>query len=215
MKIETEITFTEPVLAGSPSNPEVYERFIASHMPAKGDAAKLEEVEALPEALRDETGFSVFPRTSEDVPHFWDYHIRGFLKEAALAVTGSKKDSNPGGLTAYKSKIDRWVFVAPRRLVFWRDGIQIPKPEGAKERIVRAMTAQGPRTTPKKSETMEPGAILRFELKILPLGQKEITPDLLRSWLDYGRFCGMGEWRSASHGRFEVTKFEVVNGAAK
>lgn len=230
--IDVEIQFTEPVLAGSPSDPNVYAQFIASKLttPPLVDVgigigvstksnilteARLDEIaaiEALPDALKSETGFSIFPRAkdrmaldglADGTPHFWDYHIRGFLKESAAAITGK-------ALTAYKSKIDRWVFVGPRRLPFYRDGAVILSPESKCERIVRAMTMQGPRTTPKKSETMLPGASLRFTITVLPLGEREFTSEVLKSWFDYGQYCGFGEWRSGSNGRFTVTNWGGV-----
>jgi len=188
------LTFTEDLLASSPANPEVYTEFIASKKPASEDAQ--DEVETLlANQKAEEAGWSVFHGDDQGL-FLFDYHVKGFLKEAASAITGKV-------LTAYKSKIDRFVFIFPRRLYLRQsNGEIIKKAPHQIERPVRAMTARGPRTTVKRSDAVPAGTYLEFSLQVLPLGAKEITPEILASWLDYGQLMGMGEWRSASYGRF-------------
>ena len=133
----------------------------------------------------------------------FDYKVRGFLKEAAAAVTGRT------GLTAYKSKIDRWLFVLPRR-IYMTNGVGqiIAEPQGALERPIRAMTMQGPRVSVKRSDLVREGARMSFRLVVLPLGERELTRERIGSWFDYGQWTGMGEWRTGSYGRFKVVSFE-------
>lgn len=198
---EYSIRTTEELLGSSPCDPSVYATYIASRkldenkQPDKAGTA--DELSTLPE--REVTGWSVFHEDERGL-FLFDYHVRGFLKEAARNITGSKGEK---GISALVSKIDRFVFVSPRRLYLRRNGKVIKQPEGIRERPLKAMTMQGPRVSLKRSDTILPGAELTFTVSILPLG-KEITQEHVESWLQYGELCGLGEWRNASHGRFEL-----------
>jgi hypothetical protein len=189
------VTLTEEMLASSPANPKVYEEFIAAR--GRKDAEdRGDEVGTLPASEIEKIGSSVFHRDDTGL-FLFDYHVRGFFKEAASAVTGK------GQLTAYKSKIDKFVFVFPRRLYLKNgSGESLKVPSGVTERPIRAMTAQGPRTTVKRSENVKVGTWFEATVEVLPLGQKEITEEMIRGWLDYGQYSGFGEWRSGSNGRF-------------
>jgi len=189
------LILTEQMLASSPQDPEVYTQFIESRKRADAEE-RGEEVATLPAEKVEPIGSSVFHRDKQGI-FIFDYKIRGFLKEAASAVTGKT------GLTAYKSKIDKWVFVFPRRLYLYAaEGKALAAPNSSVQRPIRAMTAQGPRVTVKKSEAVDAGTHCSGEIKVLPLGEKEITEKMLREWLDYGQFSGLGEWRTGSFGRF-------------
>lgn len=189
---EVNIQFTERLLASSPADPEIYKQFIASRARAEQDTG--DEVTSLPAAEQEKIGWSVFHIDEKGV-FLFDYQLRGFLKEAATAITGK-------GITAIKSKIDKWVFVFPRKIHLMRDDAHIKNPDGVFERPLRAMTAQGPRVTPKRSDYVEGRVSLAATIKVLPLG-KEISEDILRSWLEYGAMQGLGEFRNGSFGRFE------------
>lgn len=194
------ITLTEPMLATSPQDPAVYEQFIEARR--RQDAEERgDEVATLPAERVEELGSSVYHRDEKGL-FIFDYKIRGFMKEAAAAVTGKTK------LTAYKSKIDKWCFIFPRRIYLANGQGVIKEPNGTLQRPVRAMTAQGPRVTVKKSEKVDPSIHFTCELHILPLGEKEITEEMIRGWFDYGAYSGLGEWRTGSYGRFsyELTK---------
>lgn len=200
-QVEYTIRTTEELLASSPCDREVYKTYIASRKVEKPEEAG-EEVATLTE--REVTGWSVFH--SDDKGLFvFDYHIRGFLKEAARNITGTKGDA---GITALVSKVDRFVFVSPRRLYFRRDGKIIKKADGVAERPLRAMTMQGPRVSLKRSDMLNAGVDITFQIQILPLG-KEITHDKhIEKWLEYGQLCGLGEWRNGGYGRFELLPAE-------
>ena len=149
---------------------------------------------------RDETGLLI--------P---DYMVRGFLKEAATAVGNS--DGSP--IWAVKSKIDKWVFVNPRKIYLKRDGKIIKEAEETFERPLRAETMQGPRVTLAKSEQIPAGATVSFQILVLPLGEKgskegaaskwKFDEEALKSWLDYGALSGIGQFRTGSYGRFSYT----------
>jgi hypothetical protein len=67
------------------------------------------------------------------------------------------------------------------------------------------MTAQGPRVTLVRSDVVEAGATLQFELHVLPL--KDFSEDTIRELFSYGEYQGLGQFRNGSFGRFtaEIT----------
>lgn len=190
--------FTEAMLGSSPASSEVYQQFIGERL--REEREKLgEEVATLPAVTKDQMGRSVYHKDEKGI-FLFDYKIRGFLKSAAEAITGREE------IPAYKSKIDKWVFVAPRRIYLHAAEPAnhiLQEPDGVLERPIRAMTMQGPRVSLKASEIVKEGTWINFEICVLPLGQKEFTEEILTSWLRYGAFQGLGEWRNGSYGRFE------------
>jgi hypothetical protein len=204
MEYKVKVNLTEPMLASSPCDPEVYRTFIMSK---NRDKAKEmgDEVETLSGDQLEAAGWSVF-HGDENGLFLFDYKIRGFLKEAAISVTPKKvkgETNEAGAIMAVKSKIDRFVFVAPRRIYLSNGDGVIKKAHGTLERPLRAMTMQGPRITLKRSDYVDAGTHFEARIIVLPLGQVEIKESHLRAWLDYGRFQGFGEWRNGSYGRFD------------
>ncbi len=196
--------FTEAMLGSSPASQEVYQTFIGEKL--KDEREKLgEEVETLPAADKDKMGRSVYHKDEKGI-FLFDYKIRGFLKSAAEAITGKT------AITAYKSKIDKWVFVMPRRIYMHAPDPAnhiLQEPDGVLERPIRAMTMQGPRVSLKASEIVKEGTWIDFEIVVLPLGQKEFSQEILTEWLHYGAWQGLGEWRNGSYGRFEFEFLQV------
>lgn len=196
MKYDLAVTFTEPLLASSPSDPKVYDQFIASRQ-RKEDEDRGDEVATLPAAEQERVGASVFHRDDSGL-FLFDYHLRGFFKDSAEAVIGRAE------LSAYKSKINKWLFVSPRRIrLLSANGAAALAPDGDLQRPLRAMTMQGPRVSVKRSEKLDAGARFIAQIEVLPLGEKELSEERLRKCLDYGAYAGLGEWRNGSFGRFE------------
>lgn len=192
------LKFTEPILGSAPSNAEVYKQYI-SNLVSKEKSD--EEASTLGAEEKERIGWDIFHRDETGLL-LYDYHVRGFLKEAASAVTGK------GEVTAYRSKIDKWVFVSPRRMYFKNEvGEVIKSPDGVLERAVRAMTMQGPRVTLKRSDKLEAGCRISGKVTVLDLGEKEFTEERVLRWFEYGAFSGLGEWRTGSYGRFVVEEW--------
>jgi hypothetical protein len=186
------LTFTEPLLGTAPRNKEIYSDYIASRAPAGTDTAD-EEESLEPEKIG--TGF----HRVDGAPVLFDYHLRGFFKEAAGALIRSGADDvTTVKLKAYKKTIDGLVFVKPRviPLVLPADGAC-----DELERPLRAQTAQGERIALARSERLPAGTTAACTVHVL--GQ--ITEAHLREWLDYGAWRGLGQWRNGSYGRFDYT----------
>lgn len=184
-----EITFiTEPL--GTQPQYEVAEKYIGEKFVENGGELPPDELETLDQALTEgTTGFHKL----DGQPIFYDYQIKGFLKEAGRIFNGLD------GVKALRSKIDNLVFVEPRR-------IPLAMPAGSKidylERPLRAETAQGPRIALARSEKLPIGTCFTCNLKVY---DGPVTEDILRALLSYGADKGLGQWRNGGWGRFEFT----------
>ena len=187
------LTFLEPILGTVPKNPDIYKSYIADKA-ALNDEELAEEL-ATVERI-EEKGWTGFHKLN-GLPVIYNYAIKGFFKNACSMLTRTK-DSESGKVRAFKKIIDGLVFIEPRQ-------IYLVLPDNAKigvlERPLRAQTAQGERITLARSDTCPTGTTMEFTIKIL--GQ--VSEKLLREWLDYGGFRGLGQWRNADYGKFEYT----------
>jgi hypothetical protein len=200
-KQKIRITLTEEMLGTKAANPAVFAEFIASKAP--DDERRAEEIddatkraEALEEAKKaEEAGTTVFAR-KDGVIGIYDYAVKGFFKDACGAMNRFDAEYRKGleKLSAYKSKIDGVIFVFPRFIP-----IQMPTGGvvGVCERPLRADTAQGPRVSLCRSETVPVGSTMDIELLIM---SKELEP-YVDMWLDYAVLKGFGQWRNSGKGR--------------
>lgn len=189
-KLHIKLTFTAPVLGTSPANEDIYRDFIGSKAP---DAASVEdEVAALGADAVIENGMTVFPRTEDGRPFFYDYQIKGFFKDSCgglRKVTGSESSK----IKAYKKEIDKLIFPQPRQIPIDFEG-EMQKCE----RPLRASTAKGERISLACSEQIPAGATCQFDVVLLIDSHEKA----LREWLDYGCLSGIGQWRNSGMGRF-------------
>lgn len=198
-KRKIRLTLTEEMLGTKPADPQVFSSYIASRHP-EGTPQKDEQESAEKAEIQGTTGF----HKDEIGPFIWDYQIRGFFKESAgfLRQADGCLSKN---LSAYKSKIDGLVFIAPRKI-----RLQIPPGQtlGISERPLRAETPQGPRTALVRSETVPVGTVIEFEVQSLVKtfkgkGEDGIPfDDILSEWLTYGALHGLGQWRNSGKGKF-------------
>ena len=194
--MKVRITFTEEMLGTKPANKEIFKDFILSKAP-EGTPLQDELDNA---EHREEAGTTIFHR-EKDLPGIYDYQIKGFLKDACGSMNRADKEERKSGdkfldkLTAYKTKIDGCIFVMQRFIpLVLPDGGTI----GICERPLIAATAQGPRVSLVRSETVPVGTSLVFDLRIMA---KELKPYVIML-LDYGALRGIGQWRNSGKGRF-------------
>lgn len=192
MKKTVTLTLTEEMLGTKAANPDVFADFIASkHPDGTPQKDELDRAEH-----REEAGTTVFHREN-GAPGIYDYQIKGFFKDACGAMNRFDKDARNGldKLAAYKTKIDGCIFVSPRFITI---GLPEGGAVGVCERPLRADTAQGPRVSVCRSETVPPGSKIAFEVQIL---SKDLEP-YVEEWLKYGALRGLGQWRNSGKGRF-------------
>lgn len=190
MKImKVRITFTEELLGTANGDPAIHEEWIASKAP---DAQSIEEeVAAIGVDEKIEKSMTVFPRNKDGKPILYNYQVRGYFKEAAgfLKKAGIGKSAK---FAAHKKAVDGMIFVEPRMIE-----LQGQMNETC-QRPLRGQTAQGERIALANSETMSAGTCIEFEVRCLD--PKHI--ELVREWLDYGKYHGLGQWRNSGKGTF-------------
>lgn len=197
-KVHVKLTFTDDLLGTSSGNPELHREFIASKAP---DAAKMEEeVASLGVEAVEEKSMTVFPKMADGTPYLWDYQIRGFFKEICGAMRGIP-GTKSSKVKAYKKKVDNTIFVEPREIPLDLHGMKIADCQ----RPLRASTMQGERIALANSEVCPQGTTCEFD--VLCMVDEDI--DMLREWLEYGKYKGIGQWRNSGKGRFEFT-FQVL-----
>lgn len=197
-KVHVKLTFTDDLLGTSSGNPELRREFIASKAP---DAAKMEEeVASLGVEAVEEKSMTVFPKMADGTPYLWDYQIRGFFKEICGAMRGIP-GTKSSKVKAYKKKVDNTIFVEPREIPLDLHGMKIADCQ----RPLRASTMQGERIALANSEVCPQGTTCEFD--VLCMVDEDV--DMLREWLEYGKYKGIGQWRNSGKGRFEFT-FQVL-----
>jgi len=200
MKFESmrvKLTFIDELLGSASSDPEVHKTFIASKAP---DApSKEEEIAALGVDEVTQKGMTVFSRDEEGNPILWGYQIRGFFK-AACAACAKMNDSISVNIKAYKKMVDREIFVVPHKedMAGRKLKINISGEMGNCQRPLRAQTMQGERIALADSETIPAGSTIEFDIVSIESG----LHDLVKEWLDYGAFNGLGQWRNSGKGAF-------------
>lgn len=193
-KVHVKLTFTDDLLGTSSGNPELHREFIASKAP---DAAKMEEeVASLGVEAVEEKSMTVFPKMADGTPYLWDYQIRGFFKEICGAMRGIP-GTKSSKVKDYKKKVDNTIFVEPREIPLDLHSMKIADCQ----RPLRASTMQGERIALANSEVCPQGTTCEFD--VLCMVDEDV--DMLREWLEYGKYKGIGQWRNSGKGRFEFT----------
>ena len=189
--MKVELTFTEPLLGTLAGEKELAKEYIAGKHPSNEfPEDELEAIESLPEVL--EKSSTLFPRDGDNKPFIWDYQIKGFFKDACSMLRRIPKDPN-SSLRAHKKIIDGLIFIEPRKIF-----LELSGKLNWLERPLRASTAQGDRVALARSETAPIGTKITLDINLLDARLE----GHVKSWLDYGRLRGLGQWRNASYGRF-------------
>lgn len=193
--LEVKLTFTEGVLGTSPNDEDIYRNYIIEKAKENGammdEQDEADELAALPTNEEIEKGKTIFPVTEDGEPFLYDYQLKGFFKDAC-SMLRKVKGTKSAGVKAFKKEIDGLIFPAPRQIVFQNVD------KGCCQRPLRAQTAQGERVALAMSDEIAAGAWIEFEVTCLVDEQV----DLVREWLNYGRFRGIGQWRNSGKGRF-------------
>lgn len=197
------IEFTESVLGTISGNREIAEEFIVTkHLkqyPRTGQEQQ-EELDAIPVDECLEKATTIFARDEDGNSMLWDYQVKGFLKEACLALIEAgqhtKEQLQKVSLSKYTYKriIGHSVFVFPRRI-----RLQLAGDLSFVERPLQGETQRGPRICLARSESAPAGTAIEIEVRWLNAKLGEFIHD----WLDYGALFGIGQWRGSGHGRFK------------
>lgn len=134
-----------PILGGQPANPAVRTQYISSRAPAPGLG---EEEDSLLNDL-EEKGLTVFMRDEDNRLLLMDYMLKGFFKSALGAIKAQVD------VAQERAKVDKFLFIAPRRIPLKRNGMCIIDEDQQLERPLRASTMKGERVTLAASEMVE------------------------------------------------------------
>lgn len=193
------ITLIDEMLGTNPGSKEVHEKFINSKAPDAEN--REEELKHLPAEEMIKNEMTIFYRDDAGAPAMACYHMYGFFKSACgylRKVKGSKSEK----LKAYKKAIDGLIKVYPHEEDPAGRYITLHIPEGTElgscQRPLRAQTMQGERVALANSETVPAGTTLEMDI----CAWDPALWDLIEEWLDYGRFNGLGQWRSSGKGAF-------------
>lgn len=198
--IHVNLEFITPLLGTTSANPDIQREYIASKA---GDGLKMqEEIDAYGIAEMQDKAMTIFPKMDPDgedfTPFVWDYQIKGYLKEAAKALSRMKNEEmakHTAKIKAYIKVIEDNIFIYPRRIPLDLHGMELTE----RQRPLRGQTAQGERIALANSEEAPEGSTLEFEI-VCPDDRVEWVQELLA----YGEYKGMGQWRNAGNGRFMV-----------
>lgn len=196
-EMKVKIEFIERVLGTASSNKDIYLDFIASKTADKEKQEEELESISMDEVERKET--TVFPRNEDGLPILWDYQIRGFFKSACgflRKVSGTKSSK----CKAYKKQIDGLIFVNERQIV-----INTDQPTGNWQRPLRGQAGVKEIIALANSECIEAGATCEFTIRCL----SDDDLDLVREWMDYGIYNGIGQWRNSGCGRFVWSELDA------
>jgi len=175
------------LLGTVPKDKEIFSTYIESLKPDD-----IIEVEANNVPQTQEKGWTGF-MSDEQGLFVYEYMIKGFLKHAGNVLKEVVK------VKALRSKIDDFLFVKPRKIYLSTD-----KPHGSLERPIRVMTMQGPRVALIKSDFINAGTEICFQLTLLP--HKDLKWEIIDTLFTYGELQGLGQFRNGGYGRFEVIK---------
>ena len=190
-ELRVRVTFLEEALGMTCADKEVYKKYIASKAP--NAPSRAEEVEALGEDEVFEKSTTIFPRDEQGRKIFWDYQIKGFFKDAC-GMLRKVSGSESAKIRAYKKEIDGLIFVKERKIPITEAG-----ESDLCQRPLRGSTPQGERIALASSEAVPEGSSIEFTIQMMVDGHEKVV----REWLDYGEFRGMGQWRNSGKGRFK------------
>lgn len=188
--MKVRLTLTEEALGMMPTSKEVHEEFIASKAP---DAPSIEEeVEAIGVEEVVEKQKTVFPRLDDGTLFFWDYQLRGMVKDA-IGMLRKVTNTACSKVTSYKKAVDGLIFVKERKIP-----IHLGGDIGDCQRPLRASGPQGDRVALANSETVPAGSWIEFTFEIL----QDSLEKAVRECLDYGIRRGLAQWRNSGKGRY-------------
>lgn len=214
-KANVTIKFEEPILGSSPKDKDLYADYIASKIAKRKDLSeeereniKADEIDAAYNDIEavEGRGWTGFMRDELGL-YVMNYNVRGYLKSALAAL---QENGVVKKIPAYKSAVDKFVHVRPRKLHFLGDTGRIIEGDSRNitvlERPLRAMTMKGPRVSLARSDCLPAGTLLSWEFHLLK--NTKISMEMLKSAMEFGEYEGLGQWRSGGYGQFSVVTFQ-------
>lgn len=213
-RVEIEV---ECLVGGKPATTEMVEAWVSATCKKKSDderqrivEAHLEQLDETTDEVKDKQS-NVFGRVNGQLV-IEGRQLKAMLKEAANII----KDVAPGrlnrktgkeekGIHNFRSKMADQVFVTEETIPLDRT-----EPDEINERPIHVMTAQGPRSSIKRTERVL-GARIAFTVKRRYGAGEGVPEKALLAVLDYAQSIGLGAERSLGRGKFRVLSVEKVD----
>lgn len=203
VKISVTAELIEPMLGTVPKNEKIFTAYVAEKMgdfqghPIKSIEEYDEEIESCPKDLEDAaTGFH---RDDKGI-FIYNYMILGNIKSNLFICMSNGQ----GKVLNYKKSADLFLNIRPRKIRFERDAKLIVDPDDSMERSLRAQTPKGERTFLAKSDIVDAGSRIKFDV-VLMKNDRGLTPEMVVKSLKVGKKVGLGQWRgSGKYGSFKL-----------
>jgi hypothetical protein len=219
IRYAVELSIANRLVGGIPTNSKLIAGWIQSNMKSADQITrdKIAEatIDALPD-LVDEKAQGMWTTFKVDGTGVFleSRCIKSMLKEAAnvLRPLLQQHEKNPDAksrFTNLKSRAAERLFVEGDRIYIYRDGKPITRVDGAEERAIHVMTAQGERSALKRYDFINAPCSIRFNLKVL--NDRQFDTDLVRTLFEYAGINGMGADRSQGNGIFELMSLTCLD----
>ena len=141
----------------------------------------------------EDKGWTGFHRDENGSFFIYNYVVKGAIKSSIETL---QENGVITKIPAYKKWIDRMIDVKPRRIFFIPD----KKEAEVLERPLRTMTPKGERVTVVRSDIVDIGTEIEYEVILLKNG-KSLTMDVIEQALAN---MALGQWRgSGGYGRVD------------
>ena len=213
------ITIRERMDGGVPKDPEMIRGWVASRTGHEDDTteaqikAHLPDIEAATEAVaqsswcgfkKDTRGYYVEAR-----------QVKAMLRESSTLLGITKKKRGSKQIVQHGFEVRGHGGGSKVYLKHPTDDMADPDIQN-EERAIHVVTAQGPRSALKRTDYVEAGTRLTFQIWVLgtaPQETRHIGHDTLVQMLKHAQENGLGANRSQGSGKFDVTGFEVLHKA--
>lgn len=141
-----------------------------------------------------EAGWTTFPRTRDGRLAIEGRQVKAAIKEASNILRPMLPRTEKGSAIPWRARVAERIFVVEKLLPFVPEKTE---PDDMLERPIHVMTAQGPRDALKRTDVLIDVEILAT-VRVLNDGM--VTPDVLKTILDYAVVNGLGADRSQGMG---------------
>jgi hypothetical protein len=190
------------IVGGKPASEDMIEKWVSATCKQKTAEERQSIIDAHAEDLADITDekaskqMVIFGRDDSGL-YIEGRQVKAMLKEAGNIIKSIAPGE--GGVKNLKSKVADQVFVSEEKIPLGRD-----EPDRVVERAIHVMTAQGPRTSIKRSEICD-DVELQFTVRRRKGADKMAVPEkVMLAILDYAQTVGLGADRSQGFGQFKV-----------
>lgn len=205
------ISILERMDGGVPKNPELIEQWVAAKTGHKDEETQKQVEAHMPdvEAAADEVAEGMWCGFKYDAAMDFCYietrQVKAMLRECAVVL----------GITK-KKRGSRQIIQHAFEIKGLEGSSKIPitvESSGTHEGAIHVMTPQGPRSALKRVDWVGGGSTLDFEIWVLataPQETRHLGQDDIHALLALAQQNGLGANRSQGSGKFEVTKFDLI-----